>query len=205
MFIDAAKWARSNDGVAIYVSLGSDSGLDPTDLERNFEGGFAKHFGVNAKAFVEQQDDPGSSVMYYIGETVTEPEPYQTATTPERISQIVAQYGAHRSFFGHDRLPASFRASSWARENEGIGIAVVLGAETGLRPEALAKNFKDGFKEQFSIVAEVFIDKVDRPGAIISYYYGEHATNPEPFQTGTKTERMEEIVAMHRAQLEYSK
>lgn len=100
LFIDAAKWARANDGIAIYISLGEDSGLEADALEANFESGFRKHFGVEANAFVEAHDGKGSSVMYFIGETVTEPEAYHTATTSERMKEIVAQYQAYREISG---------------------------------------------------------------------------------------------------------
>ena len=103
-----------------------------------------------------------------------------------------------------EKIPASFRASSWARENEGIGIAVVLGDETSLRPDALAENFKDGFRVNFGVPVEVFIDTKEGRGAAIAYYYGEHATNPEPFQTGTTIERMEDIVSLYRVHVELS-
>lgn len=94
-FIQAAKWARANDGIAISISLGSDAGLDPNDLIKNIENGFGVRFRVKAEVIIESLDTAGSSVMYFIDDTVTEPEPFQTGATLKRMEEIVSQYRAY--------------------------------------------------------------------------------------------------------------
>ncbi|SLN72109.1 hypothetical protein ROA7450_03988 [Roseovarius albus] len=97
-WVRASRWARENDGIAIAVRLGSDSGLEADGLRNNLEVGFAETFGVTAKAFVDQSETPGSVVMYAYCEVATEPEGFGRATAMERMQQVVDEYLVGKPF-----------------------------------------------------------------------------------------------------------
>lgn len=58
-WIQAAKWARKNDGIGVSVRLGIDAGHSPTAVEAFFEEGFKNQYNFNENAFVESSDRQG--------------------------------------------------------------------------------------------------------------------------------------------------
>lgn len=96
-WVQAGRWAQENDGIAIAITLGSDAGIDGTQLEQSFEQGFRDRFGVNANAIIDYHDGPGSVILYAYGAHATEFEPYNTGATLERMATVVDDYRLHRN------------------------------------------------------------------------------------------------------------
>lgn len=93
-FFQAAQWARKNDGIAVYVALGTDSGHYPAVIKQFFEKNFLQKYNVTANAFVEQTKTPGTVVFYFYKEAALKPVPFDIATSQENLDSIVAQYKA---------------------------------------------------------------------------------------------------------------
>lgn len=91
-WIQASTWARENTGIGIAVRLGSDAGYPPEAVENLFEKGFRDNYSIEANAFVQQDDTPGTSVGYFFKKIGLEPMPFSVATSQATLDHVVAQY-----------------------------------------------------------------------------------------------------------------
>ena len=88
-WIDAARWARSHDGVAVMVNLGTEAHHLQDEIDAGFRAAFRNRFGVQARVFFELEDRRGTVVTYYMRWMVTEPAPALEAATPEAMQHVV--------------------------------------------------------------------------------------------------------------------
>lgn len=112
VWVDAARWARSHDGVAVMVNLGTKE-YDRQDqidhlqdqLDQAFRAAFWNRFGVQARVFFELEPERrGSVITYYMRDMATEPAPAREAATPEAMQHVI-----DRMEF-YDRLGPELRA-----------------------------------------------------------------------------------------------
>ena len=87
--VDAARWARSHDGVAVMVNLGTEAHHLQDEIDAAFRTGFRNRFGVQARVFFELEDRRGTVITYYMRWMVTEPAPVREAATPEAMQYVV--------------------------------------------------------------------------------------------------------------------
>ena len=88
-WIDAARWARSHDGVAVMVNLGSDARHQAGQIDQAFRAAFWNRFGVHSRVFFELEDRSGTVVTYYMRDDATEPALFREAATPEAMQDVV--------------------------------------------------------------------------------------------------------------------
>lgn len=94
VWVQAARWARTNNGIAVYVSLGSDAGYSSGVVRDFFVTGFKSNFDIEAKPFIEVDEKSGTVVSYFFLEVAREPVPFNRATSPEYLKNLVNVYRA---------------------------------------------------------------------------------------------------------------
>ena len=89
-------------------------------------------------------------------------------------------------------------ASRWARANEGLAIAVTLGADVTFTADEFS-NFMEGkFRDDYDIISKVFVEETGIGNSTIIYFFGTSATEFELLSVGASAERREEISKLFR-------
>ena len=94
-------------------------------------------------------------------------------------------------------IPISYYAGRWARENDGVAVAVNLGPDSHHLQDEIDAAFRAAFLNRFGVQARVFFElerDPERTGTVITYYMRDMATNPAPGVEATTPEAMQHVV-----------